>query len=386
MLSVKITSLFAAAMVFAFSGAAFSGVSEKKEARKHFNVATRLYEVEDYNGAATEFETSVKLYPTKNGYFNLANCYKALHRYEDALVAIEHLETRFAKEMDKTMRRKVNSLKSLINSLVGELTLYVDPLDAEVRLNGETLPKHRYGNPLKLGPGEYRIAASCEGYESYSGKVTVHSQKKKRLRISLTDEKGMLSVETDVEGAKVVVDGEPRGETPLSLSLAAGEHRLEVSREGYTAVSRTVEMISNQKTTVNLVLEAAEGAKMPTVETTRGSLFKTLKIAGIASSATTAVLSGVFYGLAAKKASDFKAYDEDYVNASTSQAVVAADADRLDAKQRTEQFAILGLAFGITAGVLGASTAVLFVLSNRRESQKEPSRVSLGNGNLTVSF
>ena len=386
MLSHKLTNIFWGVLLITVSYPLCAGENGKQEAKRHFEVATRLYEVEDYKGAVTEFETSVRLYPTKNGYFNLANCYKALHRYEDALFAIEQLETRFEGKIDGTMRRKATRLKSLIASVVGEVTIYVDPLDAAIRLNGKTLPEKRHGNPVKLGPGEYLIEVSRDGYESDARKVTVYSQKKMDVRVALSPEKGTLTVRTDVDGATVVVDGEEKGATPLTLTLPAGEHLVAVSLDGYAAMVRTVETLPNEETTVTLTIQAPDRSAMLEVETKPRPVFPALKIAGIASTATAAVLSGVFYGLAAKYASDFKTYDDAYVSATNPQDVAAAEADALDAKHKTETFAAAGLAFAITAGALGVSTIVVTVVSKRLDKKEMSSRALFENGNLTVSF
>ena len=87
----------------------------KKEAQQHFKTATRLYKVEDYDGAVSEFEASVRLYPTKNGYFNLANCYKALHRYHEALAAVDKLE-RFLKKLNIPVIARIRDTQHYVSA------------------------------------------------------------------------------------------------------------------------------------------------------------------------------------------------------------------------------------------------------------------------------
>jgi hypothetical protein len=54
----------------------------------------------------------------------------------------------------------------------------------------------------------------------------------KFLMPSASDAVGTLVVNTNPEGASVVIDGKPRGLTPLSVSVAPGDHVLEIVTEG----------------------------------------------------------------------------------------------------------------------------------------------------------
>jgi hypothetical protein len=47
---------------------------------------------------------------------------------------------------------------------------------------------------------------------------------------------GTVEIETNPPGAYVVIDGRPRGRTPLRLTLAAGAHGVELSSEGRTKI------------------------------------------------------------------------------------------------------------------------------------------------------
>jgi hypothetical protein len=55
-------------------------------------------------------------------------------------------------------------------------------------------------------------------------------------------DKAELSVVTHPAGAAVAVDGEPRGKSPLTLSLPAGTHELVVTRDRYSTVTQSVEL------------------------------------------------------------------------------------------------------------------------------------------------
>jgi hypothetical protein len=375
--------------VAAVARIAFSEEDEKAEAKMHFEAGTRLYAVEDYQGAVTEFEIAVKLYPTKNSYFNLANCYQALHRYHDALDAVRTLEAEFDDKLDKTMRRKMDELKSLIESVTGNLTVFVEPKGARISLNGKPLPPNRIGTPITVGPGEYRIEASLDNYQSTLKQVKVQSQKNEIVRLKLSPLTGSLIVETDIEGATVTIDGTTRTVTPADpIPLVPGEHRVEISVNGVVAESRTVQIKAASTTTLDIELKNVNSASSSQESSTsKRSIFFPLKVAGISATAATAVLTGVFYGLAAANASDFQQYNDAYSSKDTTDAeAVVLNEKRLDSKSKAEGFSTAGLASAISAGVFGVATLVVAIVGKKSKQKTESTPVSIRDGLMTLSF
>ena len=55
-----------------------------------------------------------------------------------------------------------------------------------------------------------------------------------------------MMVTSSPSGATVYVDGIKRGTAPVSVKLDFGEHRVELTLEGYRDVSRTVEIRSDK--------------------------------------------------------------------------------------------------------------------------------------------
>ena len=58
------------------------------------------------------------------------------------------------------------------------------------------------------------------------------------------DEPALLHVLVRPADATVLVDGEPRGLTPLTLSLAPGQHLVRVEKNGYQALEKKVVLVS----------------------------------------------------------------------------------------------------------------------------------------------
>ncbi len=65
---------------------------------------------------------------------------------------------------------------------------------------------------------------------------------------------GNLSVNSNPQGAQVVVNGRTAGNTPLNLSLQPGQYQLELRLSGYQTISTTVAVRAGQTTPVNVNL------------------------------------------------------------------------------------------------------------------------------------
>jgi tetratricopeptide (TPR) repeat protein len=99
--------------------ASWSAVAgDKEEAKQLFDAGLKLMYLDDFAGASANFERSVALYPTQNSLFNLANCYKALQRYGDAIAAIERVRKDFAGKLKPEIKDAAERQQQEIYSLV----------------------------------------------------------------------------------------------------------------------------------------------------------------------------------------------------------------------------------------------------------------------------
>jgi hypothetical protein len=80
---------------------------------------------------------------------------------------------------------------------------------------------------------------------------------------------GSVSIESEPGSDSIVIDGEPRGTTPLSLTLPAGRHRLQLRRQGRT--QEVSLMVTRDVSTVHHFTWPAEPSRASTIDAT-GSL------------------------------------------------------------------------------------------------------------------
>jgi hypothetical protein len=73
-----------------------------------------------------------------------------------------------------------------------------------------------------------------------------------------TPQIGQVDLTTTPIGAEVLIDGEPKGLTPLMLDLPAGSHELVLRKEGHHPLEATITVVSGEKVPVDLKLTEEE--------------------------------------------------------------------------------------------------------------------------------
>ncbi len=128
----------------------------------------------------------------------------------------------------------------------GTLEIRSDVSGADVFLNGKRVGTTPY-KASDLTPGKYSVKVEKAGYKSFEKRVDLGS-KQLVVRAKLVAALATLRVEANVPGAKVMLDGDERGTTPLELSnVSPGRHVLAVSAEGYETHTETLEVESGKR-------------------------------------------------------------------------------------------------------------------------------------------
>ena len=204
-------------MAITLTCASWSAVADEKEqAKQLFDAGLKLMRMDDFGGATADFERSVALYPTQYSLFNLANCYKAVRRYTDALDVLARLRRQFGDELKPEVEGAADRQEQEIQSLVGRLTIQTVPADAKVKLDGRELGTGPALGPIVLGPGDHAIEATRPGYQNLRRSVQLVSGTEVTEVFNLAAEPGQLALPTNADGAPVLADGKKVGTTPLA--------------------------------------------------------------------------------------------------------------------------------------------------------------------------
>jgi len=156
---------------------------------------------------------------------------------------------------------EVKDQKISLESLAKGLFIASDPAGADVFINGA---KQSGQTPvtLPLAPGNYNLVLRLQGYEPYSGGVTVKDNVQTQLNISLTERNAShvawAQVETDPKGAEILVDGTPTGQTtPARVQVPSGTHRITLKLGGYQVVRRMFQVTEGGSVLISESLKTA---------------------------------------------------------------------------------------------------------------------------------
>ena len=125
--------------------------------------------------AAAEFEISVANYPNRNNLYNLANCYRALGRLDDALLSFEQILSDFDKKLDNKMKKNIGKQIADIKAEAIPLLVATEPSGAEIQVDKNAVLKNPWPKPLLLPKGEHEISVSLKNHQPASQKVTLET-------------------------------------------------------------------------------------------------------------------------------------------------------------------------------------------------------------------
>jgi PEGA domain len=124
------------------------------------------------------------------------------------------------------------------------------------------LPK----GPIEVDPGEHVVTVRRSGYRDFSRRITAKEGEVTELGVMMEPTSGFVSVKADVEGARVLINGEDKGLAPINdLMLPAGSYEIVVQREGFRPESQRIAVRAGKEynVDVNLRPEAVAQADSP---------------------------------------------------------------------------------------------------------------------------
>ena len=133
-----------------------------------------------------------------------------------------------------------------------------EPSGATVLMNGI----ERGVTPLEImvPRGGAELTFRLDGYKDVKQAVSMSAGERQAVAVKMTGRPAHLTVVTTPDKAKVFLDGNYQGTSPVSLpSVAPGEHVVSVELSGYAPASRTVLLANGGEATENFELENVLG-------------------------------------------------------------------------------------------------------------------------------
>ena len=235
------------------------------EAGIAFDLGNTQYAKRNYVGALAQYFLSYRLVPNRNVLFNIAHCYEALNRLDEAYRYYYDLSVDPAlKESD---RKDVKVALTRLAPRVALVSVSSEPPGAEIYVDREDLgSRGRTPQTVAVAPGPHTVLLRLPGYHEANAKIALLKGKEVKQALTLERVVGQVEVTGSPAGAVVreTSDGPALGKVPVTLSLVPGPKLLVVQAEGFGAAQVLIEVKPNATVTatVNLVERAKPVGKV----------------------------------------------------------------------------------------------------------------------------
>jgi hypothetical protein len=147
----------------------------------------------------------------------------------------------------------------------GFLELFSTTVGAELRIDGKLRGIVPLDGKIGLKPGKHSIEVRLRGYLSHEETIKIRHGRTTELEVDLIAVDGIVSITTPgLIDATIRVDGEIIGSTPFDGSIPAGDHALEISREGYASEVRELRIQAGKLYRIDVRLDAVRESQTAT--------------------------------------------------------------------------------------------------------------------------
>jgi hypothetical protein len=142
----------------------------------------------------------------------------------------------------------------------GTLSVNSNPSGAQVLVEGRVVGSTPLN--LVLRPGRVDLELRLGGYQIFRTSAQIRPGETTVINANLTPvvQDGLLQINSNPQGAQVLVNGRVVGNTPLNLTVQPGRYDIELRLAGYQGFRTTVTVGNAQAVPVNVNLQALRGA------------------------------------------------------------------------------------------------------------------------------
>ena len=262
-----------------------------RSAREHFAEGVKLYDAKppDFEGALSQFRDAYEAKPSAGIKRNIALCLKALHRYAEAMDALDEVVTEGAETLRADVKAGVRKTLAELDPLVASLkiTVRLHASDPSLRPPFElfideapVLPERLTATPvddagvagqrldrsIRVLPGVHTIRGRALGFQEATQAVTALAGSHDApvaidLLATALAGLGKLTVRVDPRTANIAVDGVVLARGAWSGEVGVGTHLVTASAEGFAPFATKVTTVARdaQVVPIHLVVEPTPG-------------------------------------------------------------------------------------------------------------------------------
>jgi hypothetical protein len=117
----------------------------------------------------------------------------------------------------------------------------------KIEIDNKFIGQTPFDQPIPVSAGEHIINASKVGYKSLEFEFKVDSRKTTELLINLIPSFGIVKFDCNIHKSEVYVDNKLIGNTPLIIDVLIGDHRVQITKEGYNDYIENISVSAGKK-------------------------------------------------------------------------------------------------------------------------------------------
>ncbi len=139
------------------------------------------------------------------------------------------------------------------------VSISASPAGGRLTLNGKSISADKR---LQLSASQkYYLRYAKDGYGFQEQEITLKPDETRKVSFDLSLKIGEVQITSDPP-ATVMIDGQPAGETPLTVRLPAKTHEFVISRPGYQTVRKTMALDADAVRRLDVMLQTEEEVKL----------------------------------------------------------------------------------------------------------------------------
>ncbi|MFT3710785.1 MAG: TonB-dependent receptor [Archangium sp.] len=220
-----------------------------------FELGNKAYAKRDYDAALASYFLSYRLVPNRNVLFNIARCYEALDRFDEAYRYWNDLFV--DPSLPESDRRDVRGALVRLGPKVALINVITVPPGAELYVDRKDLgSRGRTPQTIAVAPGAHTVLLELPGWQPASVKLNTTRGKESKQTVTLDRVVGKVSVTGTPEGAVIreSADGPELGKVPAELVFPPGQKLLVVQAPGFLPQQLLLDVKANESVTAKVAL------------------------------------------------------------------------------------------------------------------------------------